>query len=316
MPGGMYRFVARRIILILPMFLIASALLFSLLWVMPGDPAQIMAGPQAGPEQVEKIRHDTGLDRPPHIVYFEWLGGIFHGDFGRSYQVAEQREVSDMILERLPLTIELGIATFLFSVGIGIPLGIIAALRRKTKVDYTCMGIALFGVSIPNFWQALMAILIVGVWLGWSPALGGHGGPAYLILPAITLGTALSGSVSRLTRSTMLDVLRQDYIRSARAKGLRERTVIFAHALKNAAIPISTLLFMRLPWIFGGSIIIETIFQWPGMGWLMISAIRQHDFLVIQGVALMFVVLVMIANLLADISYAYLNPRIRYGAGR
>lgn len=316
MPAGMYRFVARRILLILPMFLVASALLFSLLWLMPGDPAQIMAGPQAGPEQVEKIRHDVGLDRPPHIVYFEWLGGIFRGDFGHSWQVQEEREVSDMILERLPLTIELGIATFLFSVVIGIPLGIIAALKRKTKVDYTCMGVALFGVSIPNFWQALMAILIVGVWLGWKPALGGHGGPEYLLLPAITLGTALSGSVSRLTRSTMLDVLRQDYIRSARAKGLRERTVIFTHALKNAAIPISTLLFMRLPWIFGGSIIIETIFQWPGMGWLMISAIRQHDFLVIQGVALMFVALVMIANLLADISYAYLNPRIRYGARR
>jgi ABC-type dipeptide/oligopeptide/nickel transport system permease component len=161
-----------------------------------------------------------------------------------------------------------------------------------------------------------MAILIVGVWLGWAPALGGGLGPEYLFLPALTLGTAMSGTVSRLTRSTMLDVLSQDYIRAARAKGLRERTVIYTHALKNAFIPVATLLFMRLPWIFGGSIIIETIFGWPGIGWLMISAIRASDFLVIQAVAMMFVILVMMANLLADISYAYLNPRIRYGARR
>jgi len=310
---GMYKFVVRRLILILPLFLVASALLFSLLWLMPGDPAKVMAGPQAGPELVAQIRHDIKLDRPPHTVYFEWLGGVFHGDLGRSWTLETRRPVSAMILERLPRTIELGIAAFLFSIAIGIPLGIIAALKRKTKVDYTCMGIALFGVSIPNFWQALMAILILGIWLGWKPALGGGLGPEYLILPALTLGTAMSGTVSRLTRSTMLDVLSQDYIRAARAKGLRERTVIYTHALKNAFIPVATLLFMRLPWIFGGSIIIETIFQWPGIGWLMISAIRASDFLVIQGVALMFVILVMIANLLADISYAYLNPRIRYG---
>lgn len=313
---GMYKFVARRLVLILPLFLVASALLFSLLWLMPGDPAKIMAGPQAGPELVAQIRHDIKLDRPPYIVYFEWLGGVFHGDLGRSWTLQTRRGVSDMIFERLPRTIELGIAAFLFSIAIGIPLGIIAALKRKTKVDYTCMGIALFGVSIPNFWQALMAILILGIWLGWRPALGDGSGPEYLILPALTLGTAMSGTVSRLTRSTMLDVLSQDYIRAARAKGLRERTVIYTHALKNAFIPVATLLFMRLPWIFGGSIIIETIFKWPGIGWLMISAIRASDFLVILGVTLMFVVLVMIANLLADISYAYLNPRIRYGVGK
>jgi peptide/nickel transport system permease protein len=171
----------------------------------------------------------------------------------------------------------------------------------------------LFGVSIPSFWLAMIAILIFGVWLGWTPALGGGIGPQYLILPAAVLGAVMAGSVSRLTRSSMLDVLNQDYIRTARAKGLRERSVIYTHALKNAFIPISTMLFMRLPHLFGGAIIIETIFQWPGMGNLMISAIRNSDFLVIQGVALMFVLLVMISNLLADISYAYLNPRIRYG---
>jgi len=311
--SGMYKFVARRLILIIPLFLIASALLFSLLWLMPGDPAMIMAGPQAGPEQVAKIRHDIKLDRPPYVVYFEWLGGIFHGDFGRSWIIQPGVSVSSIVLERLPRTIELGIAALLFSIAIGIPLGIIAALRRGTKVDYACMGASLFGVSIPSFWLAMIVILIFGVWLGWRPALGGGLGPEYLILPAAVLGLHMAGTVSRLTRSSMLDVLNQDYIRTARAKGLRERSVIYTHALKNAFIPIATLLFMRLPLIFGGSIIIETIFQWPGMGWLMISAIRASDFLVIQAVALIFVLLVMITNLLADISYAYLNPRIRYG---
>lgn len=313
MLSGMHKFVARRLIMILPLFLVASVLLFSLLWLMPGDPAMIMAGPQAGPEQVAKIRHDIKLDRPPYVVYFEWLGGVFHGDFGRSWTLQPGVSVSSMILDRLPRTIELGIAALLFSIVFGIPLGIIAALKRGTKVDYAAMGVSLFGVSIPSFWLAMIVMLIFGVWLGWTPALGGGIGPQYLILPAAVLGAAMSGTVSRLTRSSMLDVLNQDYIRTARAKGLRERSVIYTHALKNASIPISTMLFMRLPHLFGGAIIIETIFQWPGIGNLMISAIRQKDFLVIQATALMFVILVIIANLLADISYAYLNPRIRYG---
>ena len=311
MLSGMHKFVARRLIMIIPLFLVASALLFSLLWLMPGDPAMILAGPQAGPEQVAKIRHEIKLDRPPYVVYFEWLGGVFHGDLGLSYRTGVS--VSSMIGECLPRTLELGIAALLFSIAIGISLGIIAALRRGTKVDYATMGISLFGVSIPSFWLAMITILIFGVWLGWTPALGGGQGPQYLILPAAVLGAVMAGSVSRLIRSSMLDVLNQDYIRTARAKGLRERSVIYTHALKNAFIPISTMLFMRLPHLFGGAIIIETIFQWPGMGNLMISAIRNSDFLVIQGVALMFVLLVMISNLLADISYAYLNPRIRYG---
>ena len=313
MLSGMHKFMARRLFMIIPLFLVASVLLFSLLWIMPGDPAQIMAGSRASQEQVAKIRHAIKLDRPPYVVYFEWLGGVFHGDFGQSWTIQPGASVSSLILDRLPLTLELGITALLLAIAIGVPLGIIAALRRGTKVDYACMGVALFGVSIPSFWLAMMAVLIFGVWIGWTPALGGGLGPQYLILPAVVLGALMSGSISRLTRSSMLDVLNQDYIRTARAKGLRERSVIYKHALKNAFIPISTMLFMRLPFLFGGSIIIETIFQWPGMGNLMISAIKRQDFLVIQATALMFVVLVMIANLLADVSYAYLNPRIRYG---
>lgn len=314
---GMYRFVARRLLIVLPVFLVASTLLFSLLWLKPGNPAEAHVPAFAGPGEIARATHALGLDRPPHVRYFEWLGGIFHGDLGESW--VNQKPVSEIVVESLPRTLELSIAAFMVSLAIGLPLGIIAALKRKTKVDYTCMGLALFGVSIPNFWMGIMLIFIFGVWLGWGPGLGsagGHTGPEYLILPAITLGTALSGSISRLTRSSMLDVLSQDYIRSARAKGLRERTVVYGHALKNAAIPIVTLLFMRLPFLFGGSIIVERVFDWPGMGLAMFTAIDKEDFLVIQGIALMFVLLVIIANLLADISYAYLNPRIRYGMRR
>lgn len=313
----MYRFVVRRLLIVLPVFLISSTLLFSLLYIKPGNPAEMLVPPYAGPKEIAKMTHILGLDRPLYVRYFEWLGGIFHGDLGVSWKT--RTPVSDVIVGSLPRTLELSVAAFMVSLAIGLPLGIVAALKRKTKVDYTCMGIALFGVSIPNFWMGIMLIFIFGVWLGWGPGLGsagGHAGLEYLILPAITLGTALSGSVSRLTRSSMLDVLSQDYIRAARAKGLRERTVVYGHALKNAAIPIVTLLFMRLPFLFGGSIIVERVFDWPGMGLAMWKAIMDEDFLVIQGIALMFVALVIVANLLADISYAYLNPRIRYGMRR
>lgn len=311
MPGGMFRYVARRLALILPVFLLASALLFSLLYLKPGSPAEKISPPTAGPATVERIKHDLGLDKPPYIRYFEWLGGVLHGDFGKSF--VYKRPVSAMILERLPRTLMLTIGGLLVSIAIGIPLGVIAALHRKTKVDYTAMGGALFGISIPNFWLGLILILVFGVWLGWPPGLGQGVGPLYLILPSITLGTALAGTTSRLTRSSLLDHLHRDYVRALRARGLKERTVIYGHAVKNSFIPVATLLALRIKYLFGGSIIIEKVFGWSGMGLLMITSIFDEDFLVIQGIALVFVVLVIIGNLLADISYAYLNPKVRYG---
>lgn len=307
----MFKYIVRRVAIILPIFLVASALLFSLLYLKPGSPAETIAGPQAGPGQVARIEHSLGLDKPPHIRYLEWLGGIFHGDMGQSF--ATHRAVFDMIAERVPRTLMLTIAALLVSIAIGIPLGVVAALHRKTKVDYTAMGGALFGISIPNFWLALILIMVFGVWLGWGPGLGGGVGPEFLILPAITLGTALAGTTSRLTRSSLLDHLHRDYVRALRAKGLKERAVVYGHAVKNSFIPVATLLALRIKYLFAGTIIIETVFQWPGMGLLMIQSIRSEDFLVIQGIALAFVVLVVIGNLLADISYAYLNPKVRYG---
>lgn len=307
----MFRYIVRRLAIILPVFLVASGVLFSLLYLKPGSPSSTIAGPQAGPGQVAQIKHDLGLDKPPHIRYLEWLGGLFHGDMGKSF--ATRRPIFEMIAERVPNTLMLTVAALLVSIAIGIPLGVVAALHRKTKIDYSAMGGALFGISIPNFWLALILILVFGAWLGWEPALGGGIGPKYLIFPAIALGTALSGTTSRLMRSSLLDHLHRDYIRALRAKGLKERSVVYGHAVKNSFIPVATLLALRIKYLFGGSIIIESVFGWKGMGLLMIQSIRNEDFLVIQAIALVFVVLVIFGNLLADISYAYLNPKVRYG---
>lgn len=243
------------------------------------------------------------------------------GDFGYSYKF--QAPVLNLIIQRLPQTLELTFTAFFISLVIGILLGIFSALRRKTWVDYTFMGGAIFGVSIPFFWQGLMMILIFVNWLKWFPLpTAGEHGLIFLILPAVTLATHESASLARMTRSSMLDVLRQDYVRTARAKGLRERAVVYKHALKNAFIPVATLLFLRLPFLFGGTVIMEIIFSWPGMGQLLVRGMGagggtpSKDWYLVQGGVFMFLVLAVIANLLADITYAYLNPKIRYGEGR
>ena len=306
----MYRFVAKRLLILVPVLLIASLLVFSLLHIAPGDPAQLAAGPLAPPEEVERMRVTLGLNDPFHVQFGRWLGNVTRGDFGVSWRTGEP--VFKMIVDRLPATLELMITAMLISLAIGIPLGIIAALRRRTWVDYTCTTVSLFGLSMPNFWQGLMGILVFSVWLGWLP-ISGHGTIAHLILPAAVLGTSFAAMIARLTRSSMLEVLEQDYIRTARAKGLKERTVIYKHALKNALIPIVTMFTLRLPWLFSGTVVIETVFAWPGMGRLMINSVLMRDFLVIQGILLIFIIMVVISNMLGDLLYAHLNPKVRYG---
>ncbi|MBA7599637.1 Glutathione transport system permease protein GsiC [subsurface metagenome] len=338
-PGGMYGFILRRLLLLIPIFFAVTIVVFMLLQ-LTGDPARqvLIARGQMdiSAEQLEDIRHQYGFHRPVHIQYIRWLTGypppdpnqgenaevistgLLRGDLGVSHKRAEP--VTNLMKEALPNTLILMGAAFMVSLAMGLWLGIIAALRRKTWVDYTGMGTALFGVSIPNFWQGLMAILIFGVWLKWFP-LGGYYGLIFLVLPALTLGTAQAGSLARMTRSSMLDVLMQDYIRTARAKGLRERAVIYTHALKNALIPIVTLLFLRIPYLFGGTVVIEVVFKWPGMGTLLVkhgmgaAGGIGKDWAIIQGGVLMFLVLAVLANLICDIAYAYLNPKIRYGEG-
>jgi len=335
----MYGFIIRRLLLLIPIMLAVSIVVFMLL-PLTGDPARQVLQAQGitdpSVEQLEAVRYQYGYHRPLYIQYIRWMTGyppadsdqgedarvmskgLLRGDLGYSHKF--QTPVLDLMLEALPNTLILMVAAFMISLALGLLLGVISALRRKTWVDYTGMGAALFGVSIPNYWQGLMAILIFGIWLGWLP-VEGYNGISYLILPALTLGTAQAGSLARMTRSSMLDVLRQDYIRTARAKGLRERTVIYTHALKNAFIPVATLLFLRLPYLFGGTVVIETVFKWPGMGTLLVrggmgaAGGMGKDWFIVQGGVLMFLLMAVTANLLCDIAYAYLNPKIRYGEG-
>jgi len=340
LPGGMYGFIIRRLLLLIPIFFVVTIVVFMLLQ-LTGDPArQVLAAQgilEPDPAQLEAVRHQYGYHRPVYIQYIRWLTGypaadpsenedpgvmtkgLIRGDLGYSHKY--KSPVKDLMLEALPNTLMLMVAAFMMSLAMGLILGVIAALRRKTWADYTGMGIALFGVSIPAFWQGLMSILIFAIWLGWFPSEGYYG-LAHLILPALTLGTHQAGSLARMTRSSMLDVLRQDYIRTARAKGLRERAVVYTHALKNAFIPVATLLFLRLPFLFGGTVVIEVVFKWPGMGTLLVkggmgaAGAMGKDWFIIQGGVLMFLVLAVISNLICDIAYAYLNPKIRYGEGR
>jgi len=338
LPGGMYGFIIRRLLLIIPIMFVVTIFVFMLL-PLTGDPerqvlrAEGVTNPTVA--QLDVTRHLYGFHRPLPIQYIRWLTGwppadpaqgedprvitkgLLRGDLGKSWTTGES--VLGLIREKLPLTLTMTIAAFVISLGIGLLLGIISALRRKTWVDYLFMGTAIFGVSIPFFWQGLMSLLIFGIWLRWLPTYG-YVGLSALILPAFTLATHEAASLARMTRSSMLDVLRQDYVRTARAKGLRERAVVYKHALKNAFIPVATMLFLRLPSLFGGSVIMEIVFRWPGMGSLLVQAAgaggsSTKDWFVIQGGVLMFLVLAVVANLLCDITYAYLNPKIRYGEG-
>jgi len=340
-PGGMYGFIIKRLLLLIPIFFAVSIVVFMLL-PLTGDPArQVLSGQgrmDVTPELLDNISHQYGFHRPLYIQYIRWLTGyppadpgqgenvlviprgLLRGDLGRSY--TWDTPVTNLMIRFLPQTLLLTFTAFIMSLAIGLLLGIISALRRKTWVDYTLMGGAIFGVSMPFFWQGMMTILIFVIWLRWFPIpTGGEYGLMYLILPAFTLATHQAASLARMTRSSMLDVLRQDYIRTARAKGLRERAVIYKHALKNAFIPIATMLFLRLPFLFGGTVIMEIVFSWPGMGRLLVNAMGAggspaKDWFIVQGGVLMFLVIAVFANLLADITYAYLNPKIRYGEGR
>ena len=310
----MFEYVARRLITIIPMLLILSFFVFFIFIVLyPGDIAKMYAGEMATEEQVEKIRHDYGLDKPFYTQYGIWLSKIARGDFGWSFK--HQLPISSLLKDRIPVTLGITGIALVISLLMGLPLGMVGALKRGRRADYLATSGALFGLSMPNFWLALMLILIFSWHLGWLPVPGAATGfhPLIFLMAGIVLGTSHAGSIARLTRSSMLEVMGQDYIRTARAKGLKERTVVWKHALRNALLPIITLMALRLPWIFAGTVVLETIFSLPGMGLLIFdSIIGSQDLLVVQMSLLMFVVLVIFANLMADILYAYLNPRIRY----
>lgn len=304
----MFKYVLRRILLAIPLILGISLLVFGLMHLAPGDPVRMLAGREAPPDVVEAIRHEWGFDRPFLVQYGMWLGKVLRGDLGRS--VISQLPVAYLIKSRLPYTLKLNFWATLLGLAIAFPLGILAAAHRQTWVDYLTSALALVGMSMPSFWLSLVLIIVFAVQLGWFPT-NGTGTAAHYVLPTVALGFSWAAGLMRMVRTSLLEVLQEDYVRTARAKGLQERVVLVRHALRNAMIPIVTVLGTWLAYMVVGTVIVETIFAWPGLGRLLTTALLQHDFFVVQAVILLISVAVVGANLLVDILYAVIDPRVR-----
>ncbi len=302
-------YVIRRLVLVIPTLLGVSIAVFAMVRLIPGDPALAMAGPHATPQYVEQIRRDLRLDDPLHVQYYHFLSALLRGDLGSSTRT--RRPVTAELWDKFPNTVELTLASLVIAAALGIPAGIISAARRYSIFDNISMLIALLGVSMPVFWLGLMLMLLFSVHLGWLPSVG-RGTLLHLILPALTLGASSMAFVARITRSSMLEVLKQDYVVTARAKGLRERGVVYKHALKNALIPVVTVMGLQLGILLGGAVLTETVFAWPGVGRLMVDSIQARDYPVVQGAVLLLAVSFVLVNLLVDMTYALLDPRIKY----
>ena len=305
----MLQYVIKRLFSIIPVLIGISLLLFLMLRMLPGDPAQVLAGEMATQEEVEIIRHQLGLDRPIHVQYAFFLSRLSRFDLGRSART--QNPVTEEIWARLPNTALLAIVAITLACLIGIPAGIISALRPYSLLDYTITVTALFGISMPVFWLGLMLIVVFAVWLHWLPA-GGIGTWKHVILPSLTLASFVVAFIARMTRSTMLEVLSQDYTTTARSKGLKEKVVVVKHAFRNALIPIITVVGLQFGMLLGGAVLTETVFAWPGLGRLIVDSIKARDYPMIQGAILVFGLLYILVNLAVDIIYAYVDPRIRY----
>jgi len=305
--------------LLAPLLLGVSALTFALIHLAPGDPLSTQFGlnPRGmEPETVERLRAQLGLNEPLPVQYFRYLGSLLRGDMGRS--LTTRTPVSQEILARFPATLELAIATQALVLLVSIPLGVLSAVKRGRLVDALCSGGALLGVSMPSFWVGIMLMLLFAQSLGWLPSTGRGDGTLVgalkaLVLPALTLGAGLMGLVARVTRSSLLEVLGQDHVRTARAKGLAPRWVLIRHGVRNALIPVVTILGMQAASLLGGAVIVETVFAWPGIGRLAVNAIWRRDYPVIMGTVLVFSVVFVLMNLGVDVLYTLIDPRIRYG---
>lgn len=305
----MLKYITKKLILMIPVLIGLTIIVFMILHLSDGSPVDLIVGPNATPEVYESITESLGLDKPLYIQYFTFLKGIVKGDLGKS--ILQNRPVSELIAERFPVTLKLGLYSIILSFLIAVPVGIIAAVNRNTYKDYVSMTGALIGISMPTFWFGLLLIYFFSYKLGWFP-ISGYGTVKHLVLPVITVGLTDAAVTARMVRSSMLEVIGEDYIRTAKAKGLSEKVVIYKHALKNALIPVITLLGMRIGWVFGGSVILETVFSIPGIGRLMVDAIFSRDYPVVQGAMLVLAGTVLLGNLLADILYALVDPRIKY----
>lgn len=302
-------YIIQRLLWVIPIVLGVSTLVFFFIHLIPGDPVELMLGESAESADKEALREELGLNKPILQQYFQFLKGLFQGDLGRS--LSTRKPVLQSILAKYPATLELTFAALCVAITIAIPLGVIAATRQYSWIDNSSMFMALFGVSMPNFWLGPMLIILFSINLGWLP-ISGRGGLSHLVLPAITLGMAMAAILTRMTRSSVLEIIHEDYIRTARAKGLRESLVIFKHALRNALIPVITLIGLQFGTLLSGAVITETIFAWPGVGRLTIDAINKRDYPLIQGCVLMIALSYVLVNLLTDLFYSVIDPRIKY----
>ncbi len=303
---------------VIPILWLVSVLVFSLIHLVPGDPVMVMLGSNAEKAQVEELRHRLGLDRPLLVQYGAWMGRVLRGDLGKSIITEEQ--VTEMIQQRLPTTLTVAAAALLLSLALSIPAGIISSLRHNSYTDYTFMGLVIVAVSVPSFWLALLLILLFSVELRWLPMMGYVSvfenfweGLRHLILPAVSLAFILAAIVARMMRSSMLEVLREDYMVTALSKGTPRKYRIFKHALKNAFAPVLTIIGFQIGFLLGGTVVIEDIYSLPGVGRLIFSAINNRDYPVVQGCILMITVIYVLINTAVDLAYPYFDPRVSYG---
>lgn len=312
----MLLFIIKRLLYLIPVLILVTILVFSLIHLIPGDPVQMMLGKRASAEQIESVRARLNLDKPIIIQYYLWLKNVLKGNFGES--IRTNKPVLELISSKLGPTLLLAFTSLIISVFFSIMIGALAAAKRNTIIDFGAMFIAVLGISVPAFWLGIMMILIFSLYLRIFPSMGYVsflGNPIealrHLILPAVTLGFGLAGYTTRMTRSQMLEVLNQDYIRTARAKGLLESVVIYKHALRNALIPVVTAVGIQLGFLMGGEILIEDIFAWPGIGRLILTSINNRDYPTVQGAVLVITVFFVVLNIIVDILYTFLNPKIK-----
>jgi peptide/nickel transport system permease protein len=303
------RYFVRRLLLAIPVLIGVATLVFSLIHLVPGDPAQAMMGDGASPQDVAELRKTLGLDQPLLTQYASFLRHAIKGDLGVSFRTGQP--VTQMVVERMPATAELAIASMIVAIVVAIPLGVVAAVFRGTAVDYGAMTFALAGVSIPNFWLGPLLAIVFSVELGWLP-VSGRGTLAHLVLPAISLGLALAAILARMTRASLLDELNELYVRAARARGVSRAMSITTHALRNSMVPLLTIIALQFGAVLTGAVITETIFAWPGIGRLLIQSIGFRDYPMVQGCILLIAVTYVTVNLITDLMYGVLDPRIRY----
>jgi peptide/nickel transport system permease protein len=316
----MVAYIIRRLLQLIPVVLLSSFLVFMLLHLVPGDPAETVAGPDATPEVIQAVRVKMGLDQPLLVQYGIWLGQIAQGDLGKSY--ISKMPVIELVGYAFPATMQLALSSLLLAIVISLPLGVIAAIRQGSKIDLFVQGYTALGLGVPNFWLGILLILLFALVLGMLPP-GGRIDPMQnpglglksLILPSITLGLHMSAVFTRFVRTAMLEVLHEDYVRTARAKGLHERNVVVGHALRSALVPVVTVVGLQFGRLLGGAVVVESVFAWPGVGRLIIQAVEQRDYTVVSAALLWLVMVFVLINLITDITYAYLDPRIRLSRG-